>query len=95
MPKRIQISIPVSIFKEEDTFVAYAPALDISTAAGTLAEAKRRFAELVSIFFEELERKGTTAEVLDSMGWKKMERSWAAPVEVEHSIESFEVPARG
>ncbi|KKT93775.1 MAG: hypothetical protein UW94_C0004G0060 [Parcubacteria group bacterium GW2011_GWA2_45_14] len=93
MPQ-IQISIPVSIFKEDKVFVAYTPALDVSTCADTLAEVKKRFAELVGIFFEELERKGTINEVLESMGWKKVKSSWSAPVEVEHSIESFEVPAR-
>jgi len=93
MAKRVQVSIPVSIFKEEDAFVAYTPALDISTAAGTLAEVKKQFAELVGIFFEELENKGTTTEVLESMGWEKVKSAWTAPVEVEHSIESFEVPA--
>ena len=95
MPKQsINFSIPVSIFKERDAFVAYTPALDISTAAGTVAEVKKQFEELVMIFFEELEQRGTTIEVLESMGWEKTRSSWAAPVEVEHSIESFEVPAR-
>lgn len=94
MRKRLSIAIPVSIFKEEDAFVAHTPALDISTCADTLADVKKRFAELVQIFFEELERKGTTDEVLESMGWKKMRRTWSAPVEVEHSIESFDLPAR-
>lgn len=91
---RIHISIPVSIFKEDKTFVAYTPALDVSTCADTLAGVKERFAELVGIFFEELEQRGTTDEVLESMGWKKVKRTWSAPVEIEHSIESFEVPAR-
>lgn len=93
MSKQFRISIPLSIFKEGDTFVAYTPALDVSTCAATLAEAKQRFADLIGIFFEELERKGTTDEVLESMGWEKVKRSWSAPVEVEHSIESFDVPA--
>lgn len=93
MAKRIQFSIPVSVFKEADTFVAYTPALDISTAAGTLADVKQKFAEMVAIFFEEIEKKGTTTEVLESMGWQKIERTWTAPLEIEHSIENFEVPA--
>jgi len=92
MPK-LQISIPVSIFKEDDSFVAYTPALDISTYGTTLEEVKKHFTELVTIFFEELDRKGTTEEVLESMGWKKIKKSWSAPVEIEHSIENFDVPA--
>lgn len=94
MSKHFRIAIPVSIFKEEDVFVAYSAALDVSTCAGTLSEVKQQFADLVGIFFEELERKGTTNEVLESMGWEKVKRSWSAPVEIEHSIESFDVPAR-
>lgn len=94
MAKQLHISIPVSIFKEEKAFVAYTPALDISTCAGTLTEVKKQFADLVGIFFEELERQGTTDEVLESMGWKKVKSSWSAPVEIEHSIEDFQVPAR-
>lgn len=94
MPKQLKILIPVSIFKEENVFVAYTPALDISTCAATLAGVKKQFEELIRVFFEELENKGTTAEVLESMGWQKVKSAWAAPVEIEHSIESFKVPAR-
>ncbi|MBI3256128.1 MAG: type II toxin-antitoxin system HicB family antitoxin [Candidatus Andersenbacteria bacterium] len=90
----LSFSLPVSIFKEGDVFVAHTPALDISTHADTLAEAKKNFEELIGLFFEELEKKGTTDEVLESMGWQKIERNWSAPVEIEHSIETFSVPAR-
>ncbi len=93
MPK-ISFSLPVSIFKEDDTFVAYTPALDISTAGSTLSEAKKNFEELVAIFLGEVEQKGTTAEVLESMGWKKVAQNWSAPIEVEHSIETFNVPVQ-
>lgn len=70
--KNLQFSLPISITKEGDTFVAHTPALDISTCADSLAEVKQRFIELVEIFFEELEKKGTADEVLKSMGWEKV-----------------------
>ena len=60
MSKLINFSIPVSIFKENDTFIAYTPVLDISTCADTIEEVRRRFGQLVRIFFEELNRKNTT-----------------------------------
>lgn len=91
--KNLQFSIPVSIIKEGKSFVAYTPALDISTCAASVIEAKRNFAELVEIFFEELEDRGTTNEVLESLGWEKVKSSWIAPVEVEHTIEQFQVSA--
>ena len=77
--KSLQFSLPISIVKEGKTFVAYTSVLDISTCASSLKEVKDRFVELVEIFFEELERKGTTDEVLESMGWQKMESSWNFP----------------
>ena len=89
---KLHFSLPVSIIKEGKTFVAHTPVLDISTCADSLSEVKERFFELVEIFFEELEKKGTTQEVLESMGWQKVDSSWTAPVEVEHTIEDFEVP---
>ncbi len=92
--KGSNIKLPVSIFREGKAFVAYTPVLDISTCGDTLAEAKRRFNELVWIFFKELKRKGTTDEVLTSFGWRKVGRSLVAPVEVDHRIESVRVPVR-
>ena len=89
-----KFSVPVSVFKEGDTFVAYAPTLDISTCAESLAEVHSRFTELVQIFFEELVRLGTTDEVLESLGWHKSESSWNPPMEVEHRLQSFNVPMR-
>lgn len=91
--KHLQFSIPVSIIKDGNAFVAYTPALDISTCAASIIEAKRQFAELIEIFFEELEEQGTTTEVLESLGWQKVQSSWIAPQEVEHSIERFQVSA--
>lgn len=89
---KFQVAIPVSIFRDGGTFVAYSPALDISTCAGSLSEVKERFKELVNIFFEELYRKGTTDEVLESLGWKKENHIWSPPEEIEHSTETFTVP---
>jgi hypothetical protein len=65
--------------------VAYTPALDISTSGKSMAEVKRRFTELVGIFFEELAEAGTTEDVLLELGWTKQGRAqslanWRPPV---------------
>ena len=67
--------------KEGKAFVAYCPALDIATQGNTFEEAQKMFAELVDIFFEELEAKGTTDKVLTQCGWKKISRQhrWKPP----------------
>lgn len=87
-----ELTLPVSIIKEGASFVAYTPALDISTFGETLGGAKSNFEELVLLFFEELDRNGNADEVLTSLGWRKIAEQWSAPKEVEHSIETFRVP---
>ena len=66
--ENIQFTLPVSILKEEDSFIAYSPALDLSTVGGTFDEAKGRFEEAVQIFFEELDKKGITAVPIWQLG---------------------------
>ena len=67
-----QAVLPVSILREGDRFIAYSPALDISTSGKTHKEVSNRFSELASIFLEEIIKKGTLEEVLRESGWKKI-----------------------
>jgi predicted RNase H-like HicB family nuclease len=60
MACNIGIKIPVQIIKEDNQFVAYTPALDISTCGASLEDAKKSFDELVEIFLEETIKMGTT-----------------------------------
>lgn len=68
----MEINIPVSILKEGNKFIAYSPALDLSTSGKNYDEVKRRFKEILGIFLEELLKKGTLKEVLLDLGWKKI-----------------------
>lgn len=88
----IQFSLPVSILKEDDSFVAYTPALDLSTAGKTFEEAQQNFSEAVKIFFEELMDMGTLDEVLSGLGWQKQNNSFVPPVVVANQTESFSIP---
>jgi len=71
--------LPVLIFREGKYFIAYSPVLDLSTSGKDYEEAKRRFQEVVEIFFEELIKKGTLKEVLKELGWQKINRKWQPP----------------
>ena len=83
MPKNmLSAKLPVEIFKEGGLFIAYCPALDISTSAESLAEVRKMFAEMVNIFFEEVIKMGTMDEVLSQCGWRKVsrpQRHWEPP----------------
>lgn len=97
MKKMHEVTLSVSIIKEGKAFVAYSPALDISTAGSSLKEVKMNFAEAVDIFFEEVRKRGTTEDALYSLGWEKVTKNkkvdWTPPIEVEHSTTKVSVPA--
>ena len=65
---KIAASIPLCFLKEGKSFVAFSPALDLSTCGKTYEEAKKNFQEALEIFFEECLRMGTLAQVLEQCG---------------------------
>lgn len=81
MPKvRIKGTIPLCFMKENKTYIAFSPALDLSTCGRTFEEAKKNFAEAMEIFFEECLKMGTLKQVLESCGWQKdRKRGWEPP----------------
>jgi hypothetical protein len=93
MKKVMFVKLPVSILKEGERFVVYSPALDLSTSGKTYSEAKKRFAEIVDIFFEEIGKKGNTEIVLEELGWKKVQTQWQPPIVISQESELFRVPA--
>ena len=84
---KFEASLPVTIFKEGKSYVAYSRALDLSTSASTYEKAQYRFSEAVDIFFEELANMGTTDKVLANLGWQKIKSSWRPPVVVSNYVE--------
>lgn len=84
--------LPVSIFREEKTFIAYTPLLDLSTSAQSFEGVKKRFTEVVQIFFEELKEAGTLEEVLKSYGWKKVQRAWEPPMLIAQESTPVHIP---
>ena len=86
-------SLPVTIFKEGKAFVAYTPALDLSTAGKTEVQARHMFTEAVEAFFEELIKMGTFEPALKELGWTKVKGAMHPPKVVEHSRMRIRVPA--
>lgn len=93
MNQSISYSLPVTIFREGDAFVAYTPALDLSSVGKTEKDAKRMFAEAVEAFFEELTNMGTTEAVLMDLGWTKIDGKFEPPYVVEQSLMNVMIPA--
>lgn len=84
------VSLPVTFLKEGKYFVAYSPAIDMSTSASTFEKVKNRFDELVKIFFEDLIERGTLEQVLSGLGWRKIEAEWIPPQVIGQESQRFE-----
>lgn len=86
-------NLPVLITKQNRRFVAYTPALDISTSGSTVKQAKERFVELASIFLEEIIEAKTADDVLSELGWKKIQKKWTPPRIVSSKSIGLKIPA--
>ena len=78
----VRVEVSVLIIKEDKHFVAYCPALELSSYGPSAEEAKENFDEAMIIFLEETKRKGTLEKVLLKLGWslqQKPKRSYLPP----------------
>jgi len=88
----LDVSLPVLIKKEGGVFVAYTPALDISTYGKSESKAKKNFEELVQVYFEEfIDQPHALDEVLDSLGWIKHKNNWQPP-KITNTFQDITVP---
>ncbi len=90
----MQVQLQTSFIREGNRFIVYAPALDISTSGKTLAQAKKRFSELVEIFFDELHRHGTLREALTELGWQEVNERWTPPAIIGQESHTVKIRAR-
>lgn len=90
----LEFQLPVSILREGKKYIAYSPALDLSTSGRNYKEVKRQFTEIVNIFFEELVNKGTLEEVLRGLGWQRIRAGWSPPVLISQESQTIRVSAK-
>jgi len=78
----IETKIPVLFFEEGNKVIAYSPALDLSSCGDTEEQARKRLAEAVAIFLNEIAAMGTLSEVLEECGWCEApeKHRWSPPV---------------
>ncbi|MBI4993660.1 hypothetical protein HZC33_01740 [Candidatus Wolfebacteria bacterium] len=88
---KFNLQLPISIFKEGKYFIAYTPVLDLSTSGKNYDQVKKRFNEVVIIFFEELIKKGTLSDVLGNLGWQKIKNQWVPPNLISQESEKIQL----
>ena len=64
------MEVDVVILKEDEYFVAYCPALELSAYGKKEKEALASFKNEINIFIEETAKKGTLEKYLLKQGWK-------------------------
>ena len=91
--KSLSFNLPVVITKQNKRFVAYTPALDISTSGKSAKDAKVKFVELANLFLEEIIEEKTADDVLSELGWKKVQKRWTPPRIVSSQSIGLRIPA--
>jgi predicted RNase H-like HicB family nuclease len=66
----ISIDYDIIVFKEDKTYVAYCPELDISSCGNTVEQAKEMLKTAVRLFLEEAEKMGSLRDILDESGYR-------------------------
>lgn len=78
-------NLDITLFKQGRFFVAYCPALDLSSCGATQVKAKKMIEESIGLFLEELENTKQTKSVLTSLGWKIKSPYHFQPPETIHT----------
>lgn len=66
---KVSFSVGVYMFKEDDTFISYCPALDLSGYGMTETEARNSFAQTIGMYIEYCLHKNTLVKDLQKHGW--------------------------
>jgi predicted RNase H-like HicB family nuclease len=72
-------SFDTHLFKEGGTYVAYVPALDLSSCGATDEEARRNIRDAVRGFIGASADLGTLDEILEEAGYQQEGDEWRAP----------------
>jgi len=86
----IQIDFDIIVFKENKTYVAYCPELDISSCGNNIEHAKDMLKTAVRLFLEEAEKMGTLEDILEESNYvKDASGKWMPPKLVATELASI------
>ena len=67
----VSLQFDLVVFREGETFVGYAPELDVSSCGATVEEARENLKTAVRLFVEEAEKMGTLRDILTEAGYRQ------------------------
>lgn len=76
----IPIDYDLIVFKEDKTYIAYCPELDVSSCGNSVEHAKEMLNTAVRLFLEEAGKMGTLDDILEEAKYRKDESGrWIPP----------------
>lgn len=90
----VEAQVPVFFVEEEGQWVAFCPALDVSSYGDTIEEAKVAFEEALEIFIEETVDRGTLEKELLRMGWTLSSKEYVPPTIAKRNNPMFQSKER-
>ena len=76
----IPIDYDIIVFREDETYIAYCPELDLSSCGNSVEHSKGMLKTAVRLFIEEAENMGTLEDILEESRYKKDENGrWLLP----------------
>lgn len=87
-----KVNFSLQVWKEDGTYVAYAPELDVSSCGDSVSEARKMLREAVALFLEEAAHQGTLQEILSESGFEKHGDSYVPRRVLVREKESLAVP---
>jgi len=86
----IQIDFDIIVYRENETFIAYCPELDVSSCGNTINHAKEMLRTAVRLFLEEVEKMVTLDEILSEANYvKDTSGRWIPPKLVATELASI------
>jgi predicted RNase H-like HicB family nuclease len=73
-----EIHFTVRVWRENGTYVAHTPELDVSSCGDSVREAKSRLREAVSLFLEGAADMGTLRDILMEAGFERRGKAYRA-----------------
>ena len=71
-----EIQFTVRVWRENGTYVAHTPELDVSSCGDSVGKAKSRLREAVSLFLEGAAQMGTLQDILAEAGFERRGRAY-------------------
>ena len=86
----VHIEFDMIVFKEDTSYVAYCPELDVSSCGNTIEHAKEMLKTAIRLFLEEGKKMGTLEEILEEANYKKdTSGKWLPPKLIATEIASI------